>query len=350
MTDLAVYVSGHGFGHATRTAEVLRVLREHRPGLAVTVVTSAPERLFARAVSGSLEYRHVACDVGLAQKSALEIDEAETAARVQAFADGYPALVEREARWLRGSGASVVLGDIPPLAFDAGAEAGLPTVGLANFSWDWIYRHYSARHPDLRVAAEDAARAYGRATLLLALPFAGDLSAFPQRERIPLVARRPRVEGREARLRLGLDPGAKLVLVSFGGFGVELDRAALTPKHGFEAVLSEDVADRLEPAGLGYQDLVGACDVVVTKPGYGIVSDVIAAGRRLVYTERGDFPEYPILVREMAAYVPSAHVSNADLASGRIAAAVRAVLAQAMPAPPDLTGAAVAATRILERV
>ena len=65
--------------------------------------------------------------------------------------------------------------------------------------------------------------------------------------------------------------------------------------------------------------------MVVTKPGYGIVSDVIGAGRRLVYTDRGDFPEYPILVREMTRCVPAVHVSNEDLRRGRVAAAVRAV-------------------------
>jgi hypothetical protein len=178
---IVAYVSGHGFGHATRTAEVLRVLRELRPEMAITVVSSAPERLFARAIRGPLEYRHVQCDVGLVQKNALEIDEEATVARVLAFAEGYRALVAEEARWLRASGAAVVLGDIPPLAFDAAAEADLPNVALGNFSWDWIYRHFGTRHPRLNAAAADAARAYDRCGLLLALPFAGNLSAFPRR-------------------------------------------------------------------------------------------------------------------------------------------------------------------------
>ncbi len=43
---IAVYVSGHGFGHSTRTAEVLRTLRERAPSLPITVSTSAPAFLF----------------------------------------------------------------------------------------------------------------------------------------------------------------------------------------------------------------------------------------------------------------------------------------------------------------
>ena len=101
MTGLVAYVSGHGFGHATRTGEVLRVVRERRPELPITVVSSAPERLFARAVGGPLGFRHLQCDVGLVQRSALEIDEEATVARVLEFGRGYGALVGREARWLR---------------------------------------------------------------------------------------------------------------------------------------------------------------------------------------------------------------------------------------------------------
>jgi L-arabinokinase len=86
----------------------------------------------------------------------------------------------------------------------------------------------------------------------------------------------------------------------------------------------------------------------MTKPGYGIVSDAIGAGTRLVYTERGDFPEYPILVREMASYLPCAYVSNADLLAGRLREPIARVLAQPKPAAPGLDGAAKAALRLLE--
>jgi L-arabinokinase len=345
---IAAYVSGHGFGHATRTGEVLRALRRARPDLPLAVVTSAPDRLFARALGGPFLYRRVPCDVGLAQRGALQIDLPETARRWREFAAGYDALAAAEARWLRGSGVRAVLADIPPLAFDAAAEAGVPAVGLANFSWDWIYAHYAGQEPVLSEAAAQAARAYAQAHLLLELPFAGDLGAFPRRRRIPLVARRPRVAAEDARQRLGLRGDRPLVLVSFGGFGVDLDRAALDTAPGLAVVHSDDLAPRLEALGLGYEDLVGGVDVVLTKPGYGIVSDVIGARRRLVYTERGDFPEYPILVEAMARLVPVAYVSNDDLGAGRIAPAVRRVLDRPMPPPADLSGADAAARAVLE--
>lgn len=355
---LVAYVSGHGFGHATRVAQVLREVRARSAALPITVVTSAPEELFRRAIPAPLAFRTLECDVGLAQRDALTIDEAETLARWRAFHADNGDRVDAEWRWLRHAKARVVLGDIPPLAFEAAAEAGIPSVALANFSWDWIYRHLSRRRAGLGAAASWAASAYARCGLLLKLPFAGDLAAFPKFVEIPLVARRPRVLRAEVRRRLGLGAGP-IALVSFGGIGLPgLDLGVLGGILDVEFVtvgptrpgpsnvrVFEDTA--LKAFGLGFEDLVGGADVVVTKPGYGIVTDAIGAGTRIVYTERGDFPEYEVLVAGMQTLIPCAHVSNADLLAGRLGGPIRSVLERPVPPPPDLSGASAAAERLL---
>jgi L-arabinokinase len=356
---IAAYVSGHGYGHATRVGEVLRAVRGRAPGMPLAVVTSGPEKLYRQAVPGPFVFRSLECDVGLVQKGALAIDEEGTVTRWREFASGGEERAVREARWLRDAGAGLVLGDVPPLAFEAAAQAGLPAVGLTNFSWDWIYRHLAHRQPVLAEAAAAAARAYASAALLLQLPFAGDLSAFPRRERIPMVARRPRMSREEARRRLGVPEKTPCVLVTFGGIGMPaFDPSVLggladfhflmdAPKDSLPRNATATDAALLEVAGMDYRDVVRAADVVATKPGYGIVSDAIAAGTRIVYTERGDFPEYPVLVAEMGRYVPCAHVGNADFLAGRWRQAIEGVLARPVPPPPDVSGAEVAAQRLL---
>lgn len=357
---LAVYVSGHGYGHSTRTAEVLREVRARAVDLPIVVRTSAPAFLFEGLIAPPLAVRRVECDVGLVQRDALVIDEAGTVAAWRAFMDGWDARVAGEAAWLRDAGARLVLGDIPPLAFAAAAEAGVPSVALGNFSWDWIYAHLAARESALVEAAARAGEAYARAGLLLRLPFAGDLSAFRRIEDVPLVARKPTVPKAEARARLGLD-GRPAVLLSFGGLGLPgLRLAAFGALEGWQVLLTGGGGDGAAPtnlrrldgpallaAGLEYPDLVGAADVVVTKPGYGIVSDCIGAGTRLVYTDRGDFPEYPVMVAEMPRYLPAVFASNQEVREGRLRRALEAVVALPFPSPPRTDGAAVTAERLL---
>jgi L-arabinokinase len=356
---IIAYVSAHGYGHATRVGEVLRAARAIEPRRPLTVVTSGPEALYRQAVPGPFAFRSLQCDVGIVQRGALVMDEAATVEAWRAFVASDEQRVAVEARWLRANGARVVLGDIPPLAFAAAAEAGVPSVGLSNFSWDWIYRYMSARHPGLTAAADWAAAAYRRCGLLLQLPFAGDLSGFPRREEIPLVARRPQVTKEEARRRLAL-PAGPVALVSFGGLGLPgFDPGVLGQIKGWNFLVTGIETDgpvnatgldvgRATTLGMTYVDLVGAADVVITKPGYGIVSDAIAARTRMVYTERGDFPEYPILVGELARWLPARHVSNEDLLAGRVEDAMDEVMAAPFPAPPDMSGALRAARRLLE--
>jgi hypothetical protein len=354
---LAAYVSGHGFGHATRVSEVLRVVRERAPDLPLAVVTSAPEALLRAAVPGPLTHRHVSCDTGLAQRGALAIDEEGTIDAWRAFQADQPARIAREAAWVKQAGVRLVLADIPPLAFDVGAAARVTSVGLGNFSWDWIYRHFARRHPAMYEAADAAAASYAKADLLLELPFAGDLSAFRVRERLPLLARRPRLPRAEVRKRLGFGEDT-VILWSFGGLGLAgFDPRVLAKLAPWRVVLSEpgDLPpnvrcipnDDLERGGLRYNDMLAGADVIVTKPGYGIVSDAIAAGVRMVYTDRGDFPEYPIMVAEMQQWLPAVFASNEDVLTGNIAGAIERVLAMPAKTPPDLGGAERAADRLL---
>jgi UDP:flavonoid glycosyltransferase YjiC (YdhE family) len=356
---IAAYVSGHGFGHSTRVAEVLRELRRREPGYPLAVVTSAPAELYGFPELEGLVFRQQECDVGLAQHGALVIDTTATIARWRDFTADWPRRVEAEAEWLRTIGARLVLGDIPPLAFAAAARAGLPSVAMANFSWDWIYRHLARREPALEDGARWAAEGYGQAGRLLRLPFYGDMPAFRTVEDVPLVARqptRPRDESRRA-LELTSQP---TVVLSFGGLGLRgFDPQVLAALPEYVFITTHDLgtlpanvrvvsSSTLGRLGLGYIDLVAAADVVVTKPGYGIVSDCIGAGTRVVYTDRDDFPEYPILVEQMSRWLPAAFVTQQDLADGRLSAALRDVLGCAVPPPPDCTGAQVVAARLLD--
>jgi hypothetical protein len=360
---LAVYVSGHGFGHATRTAEVLRVVRGRAPELRIVVTTSAPAFLFEEAVPAPIEVRQKVVDVGLAQKDALVIDEAGTAEAWRRFDAGRESLIAEEARWLRASGARLVLADIPPVAFEAAHAADVPSLALGNFSWDWIWSHHAAREPALAEASAKAAEAYGHAERLLRLPFACETRAFRVVEDIPLVVRRPGMSRAEARARLGLD-ARPCVLLSFGGVGVpglrletlaalDGDQFLLTGESGSGRAPNARRIERgdLPRVGLSYLDLVVAADVVLTKPGYGIVSDCIGCSTRIVYTDRGDFPEYPVMVAEMPRYVPAVYVPSTDLREGRLGPALDQALAMPFPpSPPRTDGASVAADAILARL
>jgi hypothetical protein len=70
---IVFYVSGHGFGHSSRTVEVIRALRERDPAASTTVKTSAPRRLY-----GGIHTEFFRCDTGMVQLDSLHLDAAES--------------------------------------------------------------------------------------------------------------------------------------------------------------------------------------------------------------------------------------------------------------------------------
>jgi L-arabinokinase len=362
------YISGHGFGHASREVEIIHALARRIPGLRVHLRTSVPPDLLHRTLRVPFDLHEGDVDSGIAQSSSVAHEDEATVRQAVAFYGGYARRIETELAWLRHSPVDVVVGDIPPLAFDVAARLGVPSVAIGNFTWDWIYE----THPGMTAAAPwllPLIRAgYGRATLALQLPFSDGFAVFPRVERLPLVCRVPTRDRDATRRHFGLPLDRRVALLSFGGYGMPsldlsrldclrewtiaaTDRSAAPPAQavppGSIVVIPEEA---FRASGFRYEDLVAAADVVVTKPGYGIIAECMAADTAMLYTSRGDFREYDLLVRELPRYVRSRFISQEDLFAGRWRDALAGLMAQPAPAERLRLDGADEAARAIEAV
>lgn len=313
--------------------------------------TEAPAWLF----HSLIEVQPLQVDTGVAQIDSLHLDEEETARRAADFYSDFDERSAAEADYLRRIGASVVLCDMPPLGFAAAREAGLPSVAIGNFTWDWIYAAYPAFDTLAPSVIPLVSRAYRSAALALRLPMHGGFDAMHGVVRdIPFIARRATRGTGEVRRLLDVADGSRFVLTSFGSYGLRPDASAFRGRANADA-LPLSHSDRTHtwsfgrqlPPGLSYEDLVAAADVVVSKPGYGIISDCLANHTPLLYTSRGHFIEYDVLTAEMPRMLKSRYISQEDLMAGRWEEAIDALLAQ--PEPPErarVDGAAIAADAI----
>jgi hypothetical protein len=359
------YISGHGFGHASREIEVINTLAARRPGSEIVVRSSVARWIFDRTVRGPFTLIDGACDTGIVQIDSLHLDATRTVTEAAGFYRQLPEHVAEEAALLRQHGASFVVSDAPPLACAAARMAGVPCAVLSNFTWDWIYEGYPqevAQAPDLLPTIRDAYRAAPEAWRL---PFHGGFATFDRVIDIPLIARHARNDPASVRRRLNLPDSAPLALSSFGGYGLsdfdphQLDcldswcvvftgRHAAPPLPPGAAFVDErDIYD----AGLRYEDLVRAVDVVVTKPGFGIVAECIANDTAILYSSRGQFVEYDVMVAEMPRFLRCEHLDLDALLAGRWQDALERLRTQ--PPPPErprTDGAAVVADLIADRL
>ena len=346
---IVFYISGHGFGHASRAIELILALMARRHTTRVAVRTAVPERLFSPLEGiGTVSLERVEADSGMAQIDSLGIDEEETARQAARFYADFDRRVADEAAYLKTFDADLVVGDIPPLAFAAAAQAGVPSVAVGNFTWDWIYGIYPAFDRLAPQALPAIRAAYALATHALRLPLHGGFEPMLAVTRdVPFIARRSSRNRADTRHALGLGTGRPIVLPSFSAHGADLPVDRLAQDDRFALIDPR----RDPPPGFLYQDLVAAADVVVSKPGYGIVSECLANGPALLYTSRGRWVEYDVFVEEMPHVLRCRYIPQEDLRAGRWAEAIDALLVQ--PAPPQhprVDGADVATDAIMNLV
>lgn len=369
MPAVCFYISGHGFGHASRQIEVINAVSRGQlrsRDIDIIIRTSAPAWLFERTADQPFTLLAGPCDTGIIQFDSLRLDERATVDEAAAFYGTMPARAAAEARILRERDVRLVICDAPPLACAAAAAAGVPSIVLSNFTWDWIYEGYAstfaARAPQVLPAIREA---YASAAAGWRLPLHGGFATVPHVDDLPYVARHARHSRQDVLAGLQIAADRPLALSSFGGYGVrDFDPAPLDCLDRWTVIITgrEDPGTvplgvvfideaRIYDAGFRYEDLVAAVDVVVTKPGYGIVSECIANHTAMLYTSRGHFVEYDVMVREMPNLLRCRFLEQAWLLAGRWLEALDALL-DSPPAPrrPDTHGAEIAAAEILRRV
>ncbi len=355
---VAWYITAHGYGHAVRSCAVLAAWARRMPDLDLTVVSGIPvDFLTARLPGARFTRRPEVFDVGMVQRDSVQVDLGATRARVEAWLARRPHQATMEADWIRDRRPDVVVADIPGIPLAAARAAGVPAVAVGNFSWDWIYAPFAEGGDRVWMAAVDAFREdYAKADLLIRLPFAPAMEAFPRQVEVGLPVRPGQARRAELARLTGADPAAIWVLVSFTtlAWGPEaLTRAATDPALEFFTVLplawDHPRFHAVDRRSVPFADVLATSDVVLSKPGFGIVSECIANRKPLVHAERRDFAEYPLLRDGIEQHLAHAFLSEADLYAGRMHDAVRAALARPMPPPAlSLQGADEAVDRILE--
>jgi hypothetical protein len=357
----AFVTTAHGYGHAGRQMEVIRTLLARHPAARAVVLSAAPDAIFHdylggdREVMGRVTLVPFRADVGIVQRDGITMDRDGTLrALADAFGDEVGA-VDRLASVLASHRPAVVVGDVPAVAFAAAARIGVPSVAVGNFDWAWIYGSYAERDPAFAPWERLCARWQSRATVAVHLEPGPPLTGFPRVVEGGLLARALLVEAGGIRARLGVPAGHRAVLASFGGHGLHDAARRIPVLPGVTWIVAGPMEDLGRPdtrfaRDVPYLALLAACDAVFTKPGYGIVSEAARHRTRLLYTDRGDFPEYPWLVRWMHEQVPAAYVPSAELGTEGGAVCVAAALEGLFAQPERWPEGAPGAERVAEVV
>jgi hypothetical protein len=351
-------ISSHGLGHAAQVVPVLNELGGIILDLHAILRTQVPARFFEDRLTIRWTRSSAQQDIGCIQHGPLTIDVAATWNAHAQFHTGWEQKIHDETLAMRAAGPALVLSDISHLAIEAGAKAGIPTVGLCNLSWDQVLKPLAdPGRADQQETIRHIQRAYAHAELMLRPAPGVPLTAFSKVSDIGPIADPAPNAASDLRRTLVTAPSERIVLIGLGGIALgTLPFDRLERMESYRFIVSGPVPDRYtrihaaSALPFSFRALLASAEIIVTKPGYSTVAEAVALGKPVVYVRRYNFVDEQTLVDYLHRYGRAVELLQQDFAAGRWTHALNAALTTPAPAqlPPRWTGARQAAG-ILQR-
>ncbi|KAI7862632.1 hypothetical protein BDF14DRAFT_1853212 [Spinellus fusiger] len=175
------YVSGHGWGHATRANQIITDILQLPAHHTVHVISNASEFIFRGVTALGAHYRYADIDAGVVQPLAYTVDRHQTIANLKQFLERRPQCLADEVKWLQHIKADCVVCDAPFLPCAAAAGANIPSVVASNFTFDEVYSGLcegDAMDTDIQHLVKQVVADYQHADLLIQLPGAIRIPSF----------------------------------------------------------------------------------------------------------------------------------------------------------------------------
>ena len=211
-------ISGHGFGHAAQVVPVLNALGDLVPGVTAILRTTVPASFFQNRLTIPWTHSFAQQDIGCIQDGPLTIDVDATWVAHQHFHETWNARLANEVAAMAAASPALFIADTPYLAIEAGSRAQIPTVALANFTWDLVLKEYChASDLSQQQLIQSIRETYAKATMALRITPAPTIDAFSNVIDIGPIASPSPPERNRLASALNLAPNEKTVLVGFGG-------------------------------------------------------------------------------------------------------------------------------------
>lgn len=320
MPTLYTAITNHGFGHATRTAAVLAELQRLAPEIKLIIATTAPRWLLEEYIDGDFIYHPRVFDVGVIQLDSLQVDREATFETWQRIGEQQADLIAAEVKFLAEHKVDLIFGDIPPMVVEIAKAAKIPCWMAGNFGWDFIYRDWGGKFQQL---ADRLSETYSHCDRLFRLPFAEPMNSFSNIEDVGLTGAKPKHTAAYLREKFKLESDRPTALLTFGGLSLQaipyqnLENFADWQFVTFDRDapdlpnLIKANCDRIRPV-----DMMVVCDRIVTKPGYGTLSEALRVGVPVVCLTREGFLEAETLINGVKKYAEHLVIDPQDFYEG----------------------------------
>ena len=319
---IAYFISSHGFGHAARSAGVMEALTQRDSSLRFDIFTTVPRWFFESGNCFAFQYHRLLTDIGLVQKTPFQVDMPETVKKLQTFLPFDQRQIAAVAEKIRQLKNVLIICDIAPMGIRVAEKAGVPSVLVENFTWDWIYRGYAKKRLEKFAAylqSVFAEATYHIQTRPVCEPADADLTVGP-------VSRKIKKPSSAIRQSLGLPDRCRVIMITAGGipqrYGFidklreQSDIHFIIPGASNSATIQQNLILLPENSAYFQPDLINAADAVIGKVGYSTLAEIFQAGVPFGYCARSHYPESKPLIDFVEQTMGGIAIEETDFQNG----------------------------------
>lgn len=320
MPEIGCFVTSHGFGHASRVCAVVEALKIRAEIFPHIFATTGAE-IFSETLD-NVTYHELLSDIGFVQNDSFHIDLEATCTKLHTLIPYREKLINRLAE--QCAGYRFLLCDISGLGVQVAAKAGISSVLVENFTWDWIYSPYREQYPQIAFFADYLADIYRLADIhIQAEPVCRRSS--PHLTCSP-VFRKIRPNPVKLSLKYPQTFSRKLVLITLGGIRFSPPFLDVLQKYDDfffifagqqnEQIVYDNVLYIGHSSTYYHPDLINSVDIVVCKSGYSTLAECYQAGKPTICVQRQGFCESKVLEDFAKQHMDSPIISKDEFLSG----------------------------------
>lgn len=315
---IALYISSHGFGHMTRCLGIMEnILKTSDYKLYIVCDKKQNDfaRIYLKKYKHRIIYKDCLTDIGLINKeNSLEVDRILLEKKLIGFTSSWEYTVEEELNHIKNLNIKTIISDISPLGSIVGHKLNLPVVLISNFTWVEQYEYIGIDESII----DKYRQAYSYVTKFIKYDLCLPIRSVNCEEvyEVGFTCREidfDRVEkikkqyGKSIMVTCG--KSANLNTINIKNF-----KGTIFTTSGIDITCEEDCNVVNLPIDiLDTQNYIAASDMVITKAGWGTISEAVLGHTNLVLIERPSAKEDSFNIEELKKRKLAISINEEDL-------------------------------------
>lgn len=293
--SIAFFISDHGFGHASRNIPIIRYILGANKDIRVIIKTGKNQGEFIRSLvgdfSGRVRYFFDLMDVGLIlQENSLDIDTEKLKEKVEEYIQNFEEKVSKEIEFLHYYNVNLIVSDIVPWIFKCSKRLNIPSILISNFTWVEIYKEHLSRE-----VCNEYIECYKLADKALFYElYIGEMKEYiKDYEEVSLCSR----DFDLVKVDKIKNSFKKPIVYLSVGRSVELKEEMYVSNLNYDFIVTDGIRLRgdnvhyLDKETTNTQDYLMASDFVITKAGWGTVSEALLSKKKIALLSRDNVAE-----------------------------------------------------------